>query len=301
MNTPATSPKSDNSDFYLEAGTLRSGLLIAACYEAVQIIQDIVTQAPQLNFIINSTALVFLASLWIAAKNNTSNIFALGAVMHLLLLPLFVYFWINYNGVAGSVPYFLLLYFCLIIFTQQGALRFLFLGLYSLMTLYLIAFPDLFKTNRFDLNNPEEIFSLSIDCFLAALLLSVFFVRLKKRFEEYRSEVTAQNIALETHQITFLEQNILIEEQKEKIEQFNRNLHLRVLQRTEEVQSRNKMLAEYAFINAHVLRGPLSRVMGLLNLMLLEERTRDPEKVKQVRHAAEEMDSIIRKINDVLH
>ena len=300
MKTPITNPKFSNLDFYLEAGTLRSGLLIASCYEGIQIIQDIVTNAPQLNFIINSTAFVFLVSLWIAAKNN-NNTFVLAAIMHLLLLPLFVYFWIKYNGVAGSVPYFLLLYFCLIIFTQQGALRFLFLGLYSLMTLYLIAFPELFRANSFDLNSQQEIISLSIDCFIAALLLSIFFVRLKKRFEDYRSGVSAQNIELKNHQENFLMQNFLIEEQKEKIELFNRNLHLRVLQRTAEVQSRNKMLAEFAFINAHVLRGPLSRVLGILNLILLEERTNDPGKVKQVQQAAKEMDLIIRKINDVLH
>lgn len=300
MNVPSINQKSDSQDFYFEAGTLRSALLIASCYEGVQVLRDLLTQAPQKNIIINSLVLVLLISLLLAARKRKDT-FLLAALMHLILLPVFVYFWVSYNGVDGSVPYFFFLYLPVIIFTLHGALRFLFLGLYALMISYLLAFPELFNVQTFDLTSREEIIALSIDCFFSALLLSVFFVRVKRRFEKYRAQVKMRNVELKELQSSIISQNTLIEEQKAKVEQLNSDLYMLVQQRTTEVQSRNKMLAEYAFINAHVLRGPLSRVMGLLNLMLLEERTSDPEKVKQVQNAAEEMDLIIRKINDVLH
>lgn len=300
MNVPSINQKSDSQDFYFEAGTLRSALLIASCYEGAQVIRDLLTHAPQKNIIINSLALVLLISLFLAARNR-KNTFLQAAFMHLMLLPVFVYFWINYDGVDGSVPYFFFLYLPVIIFTLHGALRFLFLGLYTLMISYLLAFPELFNIQTFDLTNREEIIGLSIDCFFSALLLSIFFVRVKKRFEKYRGQVATRNMELTELRASLNLQNTMIEEQKMIVAQLNSDLHSRVLQRTAEVQSRNKMLAEYAFINAHVLRGPLSRVMGLLNVMSLEEHASDPEKVKQVQHAATEMDLIIRKINDVLH
>lgn len=300
MNVPFINQKSDNQDFYFEAGTLRSALLIASCYEGVQLVRDLLTQAPQKNIIINSLALVLLISLLLSAQKRKDT-FLQAALMHLILLPVFVYFWINYNGVDGSVPYFFFLYIPVIIFTLHGALRFLFLGLYALMICYLLAFPELFNVQTFDLTSKEEIIALSIDCFFSALLLSVFFIRVKRRFEKYRAQVHSRNVELKELQSSFAVQNKLIEEQKAMVEQLNSDLHLLVQQRTAEVHNRNKMLAEYAFINAHVLRGPLSRVMGLLNLMQLEEQNRDPKKVKEVHHAAEEMDLIIRKINDVLH
>lgn len=300
MSTSVTNQKSSSQDYSFEAGTLRSGLLIASCYEGAQLIRDILTQAPQTNIIINSLALVVLISLYLATQKRSST-FALAAITHLLLLPVFFYFWVSYNGTRGSVPYFIFLYFPFIIFTLHGALRFLILGLYSLLITYLMVFPELFRIHTFTANTPEEIIGLSIDCFFSALLLSIFFIRVKRRFEKYRGQAVLRNSELSDLKITLLKQNEQLEEQKTEVEKLNNDLNKLVEQRTKEVEARNKMLGEYAFINAHVLRGPLSRVLGLLNLMQLEQRNYSHEKVKEIQQAAKEMDLIIRKINDVLH
>lgn len=300
MSSLAANLEATNQDYYVEAGTLRSGLLIACCYEGIQVVRDVLTQAPQANIIINSLASVLLVSLLIAA-NKRQSAFALAAITHLVLLPVFFYFWVNYNGTEGSVPYFIFLYFPFIIFTLRGALRFLFLGLYSLQTTYLMAFPTLFKIRSFDVTTPEEIIALSIDCFFSALLLSIFFIKVKKRFEKYRRQVVLRNEELSNLKITLVNQNTQIEEQKREVEKLNNDLNNLIEQRTMQIEARNKMLAEYAFVNAHVLRGPLSRVLGLLNLMQLEQSNYSTERVKEVQRAAKEMDLIIRKINDVLH
>ena len=300
MSSLATDQVSINQDYHFEAGTLRSGLLIACCYEGIQVIRDLITQAPQANVIINSLACVLLISLLLAAHKRPST-FALAAITHLILLPVFFYFWVTYNGSEGSVPYFIFLYLPFIIFTLKGALRFLILGLYSLLITYLMAFPSLFSVRSFDVNTQEEIIALSIDCFFSALLLSIFFIRLKKRFEKYRRQVVLRNEELRTLKTSLIKQNEQLERQKAEVETLNNDLNNLIEQRTKQVEARNKMLAEYAFVNAHVLRGPLSRVLGLLNLMQIEQGTYSQQKVKEVQLAAKEMDLIIRKINDVLH
>ena len=37
--------------------------------------------------------------------------------------------------------------------------------------------------------------------------------------------------------------------------------------RTNEINERNRELSEFAFVNAHMLRAPLTRIMGLTSLL----------------------------------
>jgi signal transduction histidine kinase len=300
MNTLLTHRPTTKNDFTFEAATLRNGLLITCAYQGIQVVRDIITDAPPVNSIINSLLLFVLVYIWLVCRKQ-NNTFAAAAVTHLVLLPMFFYFWVTYNGIDGSVPYFIYVYFTFIIFTLQGSLRFLVLALYSLTVTYLLIFSELFNVRTYDIHQPEEILSLSIDCFLSCVLLSVFFVRVKKRFESYRAQVKEKNIVLQQVQQTIDNQNTVLHQQKEELETLNKNLSQLVLQRTQQVDEKNKRLAEYAFINAHVLRGPLSRVLGLLNLMSLEQSAYNQQHVKEMQQTALEMDLLIRKINEVLH
>jgi signal transduction histidine kinase len=63
----------------------------------------------------------------------------------------------------------------------------------------------------------------------------------------------------------------------------------------------NKMLTQYAFQNAHKVRGPLARIMGLINLVRLggssEETT---ELISKIEDASHELDSVVKEINSKL-
>jgi signal transduction histidine kinase len=58
------------------------------------------------------------------------------------------------------------------------------------------------------------------------------------------------------------------------------------------------MLIEYAYSNAHNVRGPLARILGLASLMSRED---DPELLKEYTTfmyvSAQELDNVIRDIN----
>ena len=86
-----------------------------------------------------------------------------------------------------------------------------------------------------------------------------------------------------------------------KLEESNQNLEERVLHRTEELEIKNRRLTEYAFINSHLLRGPLSRILGLINLI---NQTSLSEKEKEIiQHldvAGTELDEVIAKINKAI-
>ena len=96
-------------------------------------------------------------------------------------------------------------------------------------------------------------------------------------------------------------QNEEIMAQAEEIKGINENLEMLVKERTEELQKKNNALEEYAFINAHKLRGPLASILGLINL--IEKTNLDAEARVINRHlqqSADELDDIVRSITKAI-
>jgi GAF domain len=87
--------------------------------------------------------------------------------------------------------------------------------------------------------------------------------------------------------------------QNESISQINKSLEDRVRKRTEELEKQNEKLAEYAFINSHVLRAPLSRILGLIHLLEMSDK-KDEQLMSYLRQSGNELDDVVKKINMAL-
>ena len=74
-----------------------------------------------------------------------------------------------------------------------------------------------------------------------------------------------------------------------------------IVEHTKGIEVKNKELSEYAYINAHLLRAPLSRILGLAALMESEPHTYNPQDISRIKVLANEMDGVVRKINEVLN
>lgn len=117
----------------------------------------------------------------------------------------------------------------------------------------------------------------------------------------------AFKLGYQRSQTRLLKQNKEITHQKEEIESINNNLELLVVQRTQKVQEHQKLFSEYADINAHKVRSPLARIIGLLNIIELEK---DREKILRellplLKENAEDLNNILdevsRSLNAVNH
>ncbi len=79
----------------------------------------------------------------------------------------------------------------------------------------------------------------------------------------------------------------------------NHLLEARVKRRTAELERRNDQLTELAYINSHHLRGPLARVMGMVQLV---ELAQDPGEQSQyldlLRESADQLDAVVHRISD---
>ena len=107
-------------------------------------------------------------------------------------------------------------------------------------------------------------------------------------------------------------QAIEINEQKEEIlgqseelktlnsslNDLNSNLETLVRERTEELTMKNRVLSQYAFDNAHKLRAPLARILGLAQLFNYQIEVKEESNVlKMIEESAEELDRIVININ----
>jgi hypothetical protein len=99
------------------------------------------------------------------------------------------------------------------------------------------------------------------------------------------------------------EQNLKLTMQRDEINQLNQSLEERIRARTEELLKKNRQLAEYMFINSHLLRAPLARILGLIELMQreIESTGNHAEYLHKMKTSGEELDSVVRKINDALN
>jgi signal transduction histidine kinase len=92
-------------------------------------------------------------------------------------------------------------------------------------------------------------------------------------------------------------------EQSEELFALNNNLENIVDEKISEIVAKNKKLEEYAFFNAHKVRGPLARILGLC--LLLEEfpamnMTERDFIIDNINKSAKELDEVVKTINDIL-
>lgn len=136
------------------------------------------------------------------------------------------------------------------------------------------------------------------------VVLSVFgfviyrFYLNKKRFAR---ELEVLNREIYDKHEEILTQSEELSEANEEIKRINENLEQEVLHRSARIKQQNEMLIDYAYFNAHSVRGPLARIMGLTYLMAEEvSAERIKEYTTHLSTSAHELDHVVRQINNKL-
>lgn len=106
-------------------------------------------------------------------------------------------------------------------------------------------------------------------------------------------------ITLTFHSVQRREYERRLKQQSQEIARMNEVLEERVKERTRELEVQNEQLSEYAFINSHLLRSPVSKILGLMNLMEIDGADHK-ETMKFLKSACQELDTVVRKITVAL-
>jgi tetratricopeptide (TPR) repeat protein len=114
-------------------------------------------------------------------------------------------------------------------------------------------------------------------------------------------EIRAQQEDLMISRDALADKNASIESMNQRMIDINRDLEQVVAERTEALQKQNEQLLSYAFINAHKLRAPLARVMGLTHLLTISTQSDEQRKiVKLLDDATLELDDVTKSITEVV-
>lgn len=118
--------------------------------------------------------------------------------------------------------------------------------------------------------------------------------------KSHESQVLLQQIQSQNEALR--EQRHEIEAMNEQLSLMNETLEQKVLERTQELEQQNKVLTEYAFINSHQLRAPLSRILGLSYLIRnrLYDKA-DADLIKALIKSTNELDIVVNRISKLLY
>lgn len=107
--------------------------------------------------------------------------------------------------------------------------------------------------------------------------------------------------ALQKRNETISNQNLQLECQRVDLEKLKQDLEEKVLARTTRLMEQNNRLREYTFFNSHILRAPISRIRGLVNLLTLKIHQEEEQHVKRLLgESMDELDHAVKSINSRL-
>jgi signal transduction histidine kinase len=92
-------------------------------------------------------------------------------------------------------------------------------------------------------------------------------------------------------------QNEMLIESRAKLLDINQNLELIVHEKTKSIQKQNEVLLNYSYTNAHKVRGPVARILGLIQLSKIKTDLNYPWFFEKVEDETHQIDEIIRRIS----
>jgi hypothetical protein len=149
-----------------------------------------------------------------------------------------------------------------------------------------------------------------LDYILYWLLFNLLMYYLLFIFESYVSGLSQANALIENQRKQLSIKNdelkravISLEQVNHRVEDLNKNLELKVWERTRELEIKNEQLVEYAHMNAHKLRGPFCRVKGLVMLKDMITKSSSAEErliSSMLLKSLEELDDVTNKIQQAV-
>ncbi|GAB4395895.1 MAG: hypothetical protein OHK0053_07460 [Microscillaceae bacterium] len=119
---------------------------------------------------------------------------------------------------------------------------------------------------------------------------------------EQQAKITHQKNEIDQQHQALREAYALIDQQNREIQAKNQNLEQEVQASQKELIEYNQQLEQFAFITAHNLRGPVSRILGLGNLLEMPDNQPDEQALylQKLTFTTRELDQIIRDLTTIL-
>jgi signal transduction histidine kinase len=167
------------------------------------------------------------------------------------------------------------------------------------VTIVCIAFIFLFQLYLPEMNNENkknELISAAVSFYILYFILTYATQTLKASYDKAQEYLRETNTEL-VHKTNEIEaQNEELVQIQENLNELNQNLENRINERTAKIQIQNEILTKYSFANAHHLRGPVARLLGLASIQKTDSKI-DPQVIAEMMvEQAIEIDAVIKQI-----
>ena len=161
------------------------------------------------------------------------------------------------------------------------------------LTFVQINFPFIIKNNAAD--DPDWMWAINI--FIRIGLSFNIGMALRKAYSKEHEKTNELILEINNLNNEILAQNEELKSIQEDLKNNNSKLERIVYDRTKKLEEQNDTLTTYAYMNSHIFRGPVCRLLGLLQLMKLEKK--EESKIELENYLYEEVESIDRVVKDI--
>ena len=118
-----------------------------------------------------------------------------------------------------------------------------------------------------------------------------------------RNDELNQNLILELKEKTeeIETQNEELIQSREKLNETNQYLEAEVIKKTESIRKQNQTIINYAFANAHHVRGPLARILGIFQILKIDKNLDHAWAFKQLEEETRQIDEVVKQIGKDLN
>lgn len=157
-------------------------------------------------------------------------------------------------------------------------------------------------------NLQQQLYLILISGGLALTLIALFLIwrnytlklRKNKELFELNNELKNSYFIIKEKNEEIQAQAEELKEANRQIQMINENLEDTVYERTQRLKLHNERLVKYARMNAHDVRGPLARILGLVQLLEVVKPDETSDYISRVKVSANELDAIIYQMNKIL-
>lgn len=280
-----------------EIRLLRYGLILAIVLQSLKLIHNIYLEASSSVFLVSVITLMITIGTYYFHQKYTLWV---TLIFYLALLTNNILLWNNTGGAEGMAPFSMITVTIFILLTSHGWVQYMSLIVYGIVMILLFKGWIIDEAPPINSNYSQGALAWDfIRMTLAATLLTAY---IKRKFFQHKDEIGQITKHLEQSTQTLKEQTYELDAQQQTLNLLQYNLQEIVAAKTSEAEQKSEMLKAFAFVNAHKVRAPLARVLGLLNLLEMECSNHDQKKqFDYIRREVEQMDEIIGKINEVVN
>ena len=148
--------------------------------------------------------------------------------------------------------------------------------------------------------NANDIIVAGVTYCILFIIIAFSSWMLKQKYDKAFEDLAEKNLELIEKTNEIETQNEELMQGQENLYQLNINLERLVEERTRKVKEQNEQLIRYAYSNAHHLRGPVARVLGLIHLSKIDSDLDYPFLFQKIEEQTKEIDLVIKSINNEL-